>query len=128
LFAELPLAAFMFWLAYRAIRRSLAAYYALMGQTDHPPGLLRAPALFAMADPESTAEALVPAEALIPEDPCGPTSRLGQARAGLRSVTSELHGALDSLSFVSNDSPLDRSGIEQARRAIEHALAEIESR
>jgi hypothetical protein len=128
LFAELPLAAFMFWLAYRAIRRSLAAYYALMGQSDHAPGLLRAPALFAMADPESTAEALVPAEVLIPEDPCEPTSRLGQARAGLRSVTSELHGALDSLSFVSNDSPLDRSGIEQARRAIEHALAEIESR
>jgi hypothetical protein len=128
LFAELPLSAFMFWLAYRAIRRSLAAYYALMGQADHPPGLLRAPALFAMADPQSTAEALVPAEALIPEDPCEPTSRLGQARAGLRSVTNELHGALDSLSYVSNDSPLDRSGIEQARRAIEHALAEIESR
>ena len=42
LFAELPLAAFMFWLAYRAIRRSLAAYYAIIGQGDHPPGLLRA--------------------------------------------------------------------------------------
>ena len=45
LFAELPLAAFMFWLAYRAIRRSLAAYYCISGQGDHPPGLLRAPGL-----------------------------------------------------------------------------------
>ena len=54
-------------------------------------------------------------------------SRFGQARAGLRSVTNELHGALDSLSFISNDSAIDRSGIDQARRAIEHALTEIES-
>jgi hypothetical protein len=122
LFAELPLAAFMFWLAYRAIRRSLAAYYALMGQADQLPGLLRAPAMFIVADTQPTSEALTP------EDPCEPIGRLGQARAGLRSVTSELHGALDSLSYVSNDSPLDRSGIEQARQAIEHALAEIESR
>jgi hypothetical protein len=122
LFAELPLAAFMFWLAYRAIRRSLAAYYALMGQADQLPGLLHAPALFAMPAPEPSTEAL------LPEDPCEPAGLLGQARASLRSVTSDLHGALDTLSFVSNDSALDRSGIEQARRAIEHALAEIESR
>jgi hypothetical protein len=122
LFAELPLAAFMFWLAYRAIRRSLAAYYALLGRSDQAPSLLHATGLYALADPEPAAEALTPAE------PCEPTGRIGQARASLRSVTSELHGALDSLSYVSNDSPLDRSGIERARRAIEHALAEIESK
>jgi hypothetical protein len=121
LLAELPLAAFMFWLAYRAIRRSLAAYYALMGQADSQPGLLRAPALYTLPEAEPTTEALTP------EDPCEPITRLAQARAGVRSVTSELHGALDSLSFVSNDSAVDRSGIEQARRAIEHALAKIES-
>jgi hypothetical protein len=121
LFAELPLAAFMFWLAYRAIRRSLAAYYASVGQGDHAPGLLRAPALYLPTEAEPTEEALTP------EDPCSP-SRFGQARASVRSITNELHGALDSLSFISNDSAVDRSGIERARRAIEHALAEIEAK
>ena len=120
LFAELPLAAFMFWLAYRAIRRSLAAYYAIVGQGDHVPGLLRAPALY-MAT-ETNADV-----ALIPEDPCSP-GRFGQARANVRSITNELHGALDSLSFISNDSAVDRSGIERACEAIEHALMEIEAK
>jgi hypothetical protein len=121
LFAELPLAAFMFWLAYRSIRRSLAAYYALMGQTDHLPGLLHAPAVYTIAEPPEPTEV-----ALTPEDPCSP-GRFGQARASVRSITNELHRALDSLSFTSNDTAVDRSGIEGARRAIEHALAEIES-
>jgi hypothetical protein len=114
-FAELPLSAFMFWLAYRAIRRSLAAYYALVGQADHPPGLLRAPAFYLPPDPKGAPHPLVP------EAPCRP-GRFGQARAGVRSISSELHAALDGLSLVSNDSALDRSGIERARHAIEHAL------
>jgi hypothetical protein len=120
LFAELPLAALMFWLAYRAIRRSLAAYYAVIGQGDHPPGLLHAPALYLPTETDPTEDALTP------EDPCAP-GRFGQARAGVRSITNELHGALDSLSFTSNDSAVDRSGIERARRAIEQALSEIEA-
>ena len=120
LFVELPLAAFMFWLAYRAIRRSLAAYYALMGQADQAPGLLRAPAMFVTPETDPTEDALTP------EGPCAP-GRFGQARAGVRLITNELHGALDSLSFISNDSAVDRSGIDRARRAIEHALEEIES-
>ena len=119
LFAELPLAAFMFWLAYRAIRRSLAAYFAVMGQGDHSPGLLHSPALYTVI--ETNAE-----HALMPEDQHSP-GRFGQARASVRSITNELHRALDSLSFISNDSAVDRSGIERARRAIEHALAEIEA-
>jgi hypothetical protein len=65
-------------------------------------------------------------DALIPEDPCSP-GRFSQARAGVRSITNELRGALDSLSFNSNDSAVDRSGIERARRAIEHALNGIEA-
>ncbi len=120
LFAELPLAALMFWLAYRAIRRSLAAYYAVIGQGEPAPSLLRAPALYLPTETDPTEDALTP------EDPCEP-GRFRQARAGVRSVTNELHGALDSLSFISNDSAVDRSGIEQARRAIEHALSEIEA-
>jgi hypothetical protein len=68
-----------------------------------------------------------PEDALIPEDPCS-AGRFGQARSGVRSITNELHGALDNLSFVSNDSAVDRSGIERARRAIEHAIAEIEAK
>ena len=119
-FAELPLSAFMFWLAYRAIRRSLAAYYAVIGQAEHPPGLLRAPALYVAPDPDDGSDPLTP------DVPCRP-GRLGQARAGVRSITNELHAALDGLSLLSNDSGIDRSGIEQARDAIEHALAEIEA-
>jgi hypothetical protein len=82
--------------------------------------LLRAPALYMATEPN-------PEEALMAEDPCSP-GRFGQARASARSITNELHGALDSLSFISNDSAVDRSGIERARRAIEHALAEIEAK
>ncbi len=133
-FAELPLSGFMFWLAYRAIRRSLAAYYALVGQGDHPPGLLRAPALYIAPDPRDAPDAFADGlepdapdpEALEPEAPCRP-GRFGQARAGVRSMSNELHAALDGLSLISNDSALDRSGIERARHAIEHALREIEA-
>jgi len=121
LFAELPLSAFMFWLAYRAIRRSLAAFYSLMGDSEHPTGLLRAPALFAAVENAPSQEALTP------EDPY-PEGKIGQARAGVRSITNDLHGALDSLALISNNSAVDRCGIEQARHAIEHALGEVEAK
>ena len=90
-------------------------------RTGRPsPGLLRAPALYLPTETDPTEDALTP------EDPCAP-GRFSQARAGVRSITNELHGALDGLSFNSNDSAVDRSGIERARRAIEHALSEIEA-
>jgi hypothetical protein len=111
-FAELPLAIFLYWVAYRIIRRSLAGYYALMGQVEHPPGLLRAPAILFTDQPAAVSIA--------------PTGRFGQALGGARALTDELHGALDSLSLVSNDSAVDRCGIDKARRAIEHALEEVE--
>jgi hypothetical protein len=110
--AELPLAVFLYWVAYRIIRRSLAAYYALIGQAEHPPGLLRAPALLFSADAAP--------------DSITPSRRLRQALNGARAITDELHGALDSLSLVSNDSTVDRCGIDKARLAIERALEEVE--
>jgi hypothetical protein len=129
-FAELPLSAFMFWLAFRAIRRSLAAYYELMGLADRPVGLLRAPALYAArmeSEGTATSESTVATEeALTPEDPCRP-GRIGQARAGVRTITNDLHRALDSLALSSNDRSVDFDGIERARLAIEHALIEVES-
>ena len=113
-FAEVPLAVFMYWLAYRAIRRSLAAYYAILGQPENGAGLLRAPALYLRADAPTN---VVPDA---DEDECR-VGRFEQARAGVRSVTDELHDALDSLSLISNDSAVDRGGIEDTRAAIEHA-------
>ncbi len=121
-FAEVPLAVFMYWLAYRAIRRSLAAYYAILGNDERGPGLLRAPAIYLAAD-QATAAAVAKDD---DDDPCR-TSRLEQARAGVRSVTDELHEALDSLSLISNDTAVDRCGIQDARTAIEHALAAIDA-
>ncbi len=45
IFVELPASAFLFWVAYRNIRRTLAAYDALLGRPDHSGNLLRVPAL-----------------------------------------------------------------------------------
>ena len=80
LFAELPLAALMFWLAYRAIRRSLTAYYAIIGtKKTIPPAFLHTPALYLPTETDPSEDALTP------EDPCMP-GRFGQARAGVRSI------------------------------------------
>jgi len=123
-FAELPLAVFMYWLAYRAIRRTLAAYAALVGQDDPPVGLLRAPALFIDPDPGPDSEAL---SADLRGDDLRQPRQSDGARAGMRSITNELRGALDNLSLVSDGNAVDQGAIAQARQGIAHALARIET-
>ena len=121
LFAELPLAAFMFWLAYRVIRRSLAAYYALMGPGDHHPRLAPRPALYMATEPN-------PEEALMAEDPCSPGRiRPGPSEGGERSpMNSTEHWTACRSSRTT--APSTAAALSGRRRAIEHALAEIEAK
>ncbi len=45
---EIPLAIFFFWVAWRIMRRSVAAFYACVGNTGPPPRLRDAPVFFAV--------------------------------------------------------------------------------
>jgi hypothetical protein len=112
-FVELPFAAFMFWIAYRAIRRSSATYDGRVDRTNRPGYVHRAHDLS------------LPRGETSGSDPCQ-TGVSSQSLEGVRSIASELHDALDGLSLISNDSIFDRRGIDRARSAIERALDEID--
>ncbi len=62
-FGEIPLALFFFWVAYRLLARTVAAFHAAMGRPGPPPKIRDAVVLFAPTDPprrESPGQAPAP--------------------------------------------------------------------
>jgi hypothetical protein len=111
LVVELPLAVFMYWLAFRAIQRTRTAGDALLSHSD--PGANQV-----LFGPPSTPRS----QTQLSDAPVRSPDRLIEE---VRSLSSELHDALVDLSRIAIESDVERSALVQVHDAVEQALDDI---
>jgi hypothetical protein len=108
---ELPLAVFMYWLAYRAIRRSRAVAVSPLGRFE------------SVASPVHQSPLAPSRSQAIPRT--RPVRSPDRLIAEVRALSSELHDALVELSRTAIDGGTDRGATVHVHDAVEEALEDI---
>ncbi|HXW35126.1 MAG TPA: hypothetical protein VEJ87_11150 [Acidimicrobiales bacterium] len=118
-FGELPLAAFMFWIAYRVMTRAVAAFHALSGAEGMPPSIFHAPLMTGVVDPRGSAAASGDRTPI-------QTLPIAVPESSAVTIMSDLHSALESIGSSGDGSSSDKGDITKARQAVERALTEVQ--